>query len=69
MGAYEFTSIAPFTLADVADALNIASGRSEATATQVTRLNVALTGTSGSCIDMDDCALIARKAAGLDPNP
>lgn len=69
MGAYEYSPPAPFTLADAGNALRISAGLSNASAADLSRLNVESSGTSATAIDELDCARIARKVAGLEPNP
>lgn len=57
-----------FTLSDVARALRLAGGTA-AFNTSDGRLNVETTGGSASNVDLRDASRLARKVAGLEPNP
>ena len=61
----QLAAVTPFVPADVNQALAIAGGLVQATATDVARLNVDKTGG----VTFTDAAIIARKIAGLDVNP
>ncbi len=65
IGAYEFPGL--FTLEDVRRAMLIADGQAEATPADASRLGIVDPLTSG--IDLRDAARLARKAAGVEPNP
>lgn len=58
----------PFTLGDVGIALRVWAGLAPADPTILDRLDVVSDG-DGPGIDLRDAARIARKAAGLEPNP
>lgn len=58
----------PFVRADISAALMIASGLQTATAADRSRLDL-VAGASAGVVDMLDATEIARKVAGLDPNP
>lgn len=67
IGAYEHDAVAlPFTGADVTRCLAIASGLGDCANTDLSRLNVE-TGSPG--LDLRDVLRLARKVAGLEPNP
>jgi hypothetical protein len=57
----------PYTMADAAAALRMAGGLEALDA--LDRYNVEDTGSSADRVDMMDVVYIARRAAGLDPNP
>lgn len=69
MGAYEYTPPKPFSLTDVTHAMRMWAGLSRASRTEVSRLNVERSGNSAIVVDGLDCLRIARKVAGLEPNP
>lgn len=58
----------PFTIADAANALRAAGGLTPSGGDTV-RLNVEKAGSSADRVDAADAVRIARKAAGLEPNP
>lgn len=66
MGALEAAVGVEFTMADVARALRIAGGMAEAGATETDRLALS-SRTSG--VALYDAVRLARKVAGLEPNP
>lgn len=67
IGAYEYDSTlpAPFTVADVKQALGIAGGLVAPSPDVATRLSVE----AGAPVDIADAARIARKVVGLETNP
>lgn len=69
MGAYEIIGAAPFTMLDVGHALRIAGGLDAALPSDLTLLNVEVGGDSATAIDLFDAVRLARKVAGLEPNP
>jgi hypothetical protein len=56
-------------LRDSARALELAAGWEEASAADLARLNAASIGASAGVVDVLDASRIARKVAGLEPNP
>jgi hypothetical protein len=65
----EYTGSMPlFTLADAASVLAFSAGLSEAAIQDVARLDLVNSGPA-DVLNLEDAALIARKAAGLEPNP
>jgi hypothetical protein len=58
-----------YTRAELTTALRIAGGLLAPTATQVSRLNAELAGSPTPLINIADAVRIARKLAGLEPNP
>jgi hypothetical protein len=56
----------PFTVADVAQCLDFASGLAKPSAPNVARYNVE---TDNAALTLADAVRIARKVAGLKPNP
>jgi hypothetical protein len=71
-GDTAFTLIAPgpdpYSIADVSRALTLTAGLDTATADEMARLNVE-TANGSAAIDCCDAILIARKVAGIEPNP
>ena len=65
MGAWEFSGTVPYSLAEVTAALKTAGGLLAIPAGDVFRLDVMPDG----AINIIDAARLARKVAGLDPNP
>ncbi|NMC82654.1 MAG: hypothetical protein GYA63_07380, partial [Armatimonadetes bacterium] len=59
----------PYAVEEARDALSITGGLSSVDRIQFDRLNAVFTGPSAGIIDIIDVARIARKAAGLEPNP
>jgi hypothetical protein len=70
IGAYESAAPGPepFTMAHVARALGITGGVIAATPDDAARLNLE-PGSAPNNMDVLDASRIARKVAGLDPNP
>jgi hypothetical protein len=64
--SYTEVGPAPFTLADLLKALEIAVGTSPATSDDITRLNVEA---ANAGLDISDAARLARKVVGLEANP
>lgn len=69
IGAYERPGAIRFTMQDVAQALRIAGGLEGSSQADLTLLNVANEGASVNAVDCLDAVRIARKVAGLEPNP
>jgi hypothetical protein len=59
----------PFTLVDAARAMSVWAGLQTASTADAIRLNAKTAGASISAIDGLDAVRIARKVAGLEPNP
>lgn len=59
----------PFAVADVIKVLNWAGGLARPTSADVANYDVVKTGASSGAIDLLDAERIARKVAGLEPNP
>jgi hypothetical protein len=69
IGAFEFAAHAPFAFSDVARALYLVAGAKVGTTGDISRLNIVTDGASAGKVDVRDAARLARKAAGLEPNP
>jgi hypothetical protein len=69
IGAYEYGSVVPFTVADAIRALRIAGGLQTGSTVDLQRLNIATLAPSSGLLDVLDAVRLARKVVGLEANP
>jgi predicted outer membrane repeat protein len=68
IGADEYQP-ATYSVEDVVRAVRVAAGLTTALTGDIKRLNLVKSGASAECVTLEDAEVVARKAAGTEPNP
>lgn len=63
------SAASPYTTYDIVEALRASAGLMNASAQQMTRLNLEAGGSSAGRVDLADALRLARKVFTLEPNP